>query len=261
MYQFPATHQVQVADEIMEYSAAGRGPGTVVLVNGAGGPIEGWYKVYEPLSGLARVFAYNRPGVGRSSKPSRPQTALHMVNSLRNLLLVVDLPPPYLLVGHSLGGLIVNLFARLHPEEVSAAVFIEASTPEDVVVLHRHNTALQRLLAGVVAKMAPPNPNAETEQVTTSVAQIQEAPDFPPIPVTVISGAKHPMAWATADAAIALRAQHQRELAHLSPLGKQVIASGSGHFPQFSEPQLVVAEIEQAIKYCAKPIGQPEAKP
>lgn len=252
MYRFPPLLKAQIAGEAIEYVVAGDGPATVVLVNGSGGPIEGWHKVYDPISRFSRVFAYNRPGIGRSSQPVMPQTARHMVDSLRALLLSAGLRPPYVVVGHSLGGLIVNLFARLHPTEVSAAVLVEATSPADVVLLKKHESAVQRFLASIITKIAPPHPNAETQHVATSASQLELAPAFPAIPLSVVSGGKFAMAWATPEDVIRLRAQHQKELALLSPFGRHVIAAGSGHFPQFSEPELVVAEIERVANHATR---------
>lgn len=248
MYRFPPTLKSPVAGELIEYVVAGGGPATVVLVNGAGGPIEGWHKIFEPLTRFARVFAYNRPGIGASSQPVVPQTASHLVTSLRSTLLAAGLQPPYVLVGHSLGGLIVNLFARLHPAETAAVVLIEAASSRDVAGLSTHDTAIQRALAFLLRKIAPPHPNAEAEQVARSVAELHSAPAFPPVPLTVITGSRPAMAWATAARALALRAEHQKELAGLSPLGRQVLAARSGHFPQFTEPQLVITAIEAAAR-------------
>lgn len=64
--------KLSVAGEVVEYVCAGAGSSTVVLVNASGGPIEGWYKVFAPIASFAKVFAYNRPGVGGSSKPKTP---------------------------------------------------------------------------------------------------------------------------------------------------------------------------------------------
>ncbi|WP_252275392.1 alpha/beta fold hydrolase [Pseudomonas subflava] len=235
-------------DETLEYLSAGAGAFTVVLVNGSGGPIEGWHKVFAPLAGFARVFAYNRAGIGGSTEPSYPQRGTHLVRSLRGALQAAGVEPPYVLVGHSFGGLIVNLFARLHPNEVAAVVMVEATAPRDVAVLKTHATGLQRLLQGALRRLAPANPNAETEQAAATVVELESAPPFPPIPLTVVSGGKPAMRWATAQQALAARAKHQRELAGLSPLGEQIIAAGSGHFPQFTEPQCVVDAIRATAR-------------
>lgn len=246
MYRFPAKHCAEVLGETLEYVSAGVGPATVVLVNGAGGPIEGWYKVFGPLAGFCRVFAYNRPGIGGSGKPQTAQTGSHLVASLRGLLQAAGLAPPYLLVGHSLGGLIVNLYARLHPAEVAAVLLLDATAPADVECQPRFETGLQRALRRVLSWL-PQDARAEVCHVGTTVAELQAAPDFPAIPLAVLSGNRPAMAWATPAEALAARAQHQRELAALSPLGVHLIAERSGHFPQLSEPQRVVDTIHTLI--------------
>ncbi|MHA6494400.1 alpha/beta fold hydrolase [Pseudomonas borbori] len=248
MFNFPPKKIASAIGESIEYVCAGRGPAHVVLVNGSGGPIEGWYKVFGPLAGMAKVFAYNRPGIGKSSKPATAQHGRHMVESLRAALLATDMPPPYVLVGHSVGGLIVNLFARLYPAEVTAIVMLDATAPEDVAVLARYENALQRLIKKGMERLSPPNPNAESQHLASTVQQLQSAPPFPAIPLTVITGGKPAMQWATAAKALAARSAHQRALVTLSPMGKQIIATRSGHFPQFSEPEVVIAAIEQALR-------------
>jgi len=191
------------------------------------------------------VIAYNRPGVGNSSKPTQPQTGSHMVESLKAVLHAANLKSPYVLVGHSLGGLIVNLFARQYPSEVSSAILIEATAPKDIAALLMHENALQRAIRSFLDKIAPPNPNAETQHVEKTVIEIAGASAFPTIPLTVISGGKPAMAWATKAQALTARAAHQKELVALSSLGKHLIAARSGHFPQFSEPELVVSAIRE----------------
>ncbi|MGB4075842.1 alpha/beta fold hydrolase [Pseudomonas sp.] len=251
MFRFPSK-QIAVTGEAIEYVCAGRGPAVVVLVNGSGGPIEGWHKVFGPLATFARVFAYNRPGIGNSSKPSAPQLGSHMVASLRATLLAAGLPPPYILVGHSLGGLIVNLFARLHPAEVEAVVMLEATAPDDVAVLATHESALQTLLKKGLEWLVPANPNAESQHMAATVSQVQAAPSFPAIPLSIVTGGKPAMQWATAAPALAARSAHQRALLDLSPMAKQIMATRSGHFPQFSEPELVVAAIKEAATESAR---------
>lgn len=232
--------------ETIEYVVAGNGTPAVVLVNGSGGPIEGWHKVFGPVAEFSNVFAYNRPGTGGSTKPTVPQVGSRMVASLRQVLDAANLPPPYVLVGHSLGGLLVNLFARLHPSEVAAVVMLEATSPKDAVVLARYETPFQRFARGALDVLVPRDRNAESRHVDSTVSELKNAAAFPAIPLTVVTGGKPAMAWATAPEALAARAAHQRELVSLSPYGKQVIASSSGHFPQFTQPELVISTIREA---------------
>ena len=238
----------QVAGATVEYILAGSGAPAVVLVNGAGGPVEGWFKVFARLASSRCTVAWNRPGIDQSSKPAVPQTALEVVESLRELLDALAVPPPYVLVGHSLGGLIVNLFARLYPEDVAAVVMLEATAPEDVRVLPRFENGVQRWLKRVTRRLLPPHPFDETEQLGASLAELDAAPPFPAIPLLVVTGARPALTWATPQALLDARARHQQALVSLSALGRQVMALRSGHFPQFSEPELVCATIEDAVR-------------
>lgn len=230
-----------------EYVKAGSGEPSVVLINGSGGPIEGWHKVFSVLSQTSTTFAYNRPGLGRSSKPLRPQTASTMVEDLRNMLLAVDVPRPWVLVGHSFGGLVANLFARRHPGDIAAVVMLEATAPDDVSLLKRHENSLQKGVAWVVNRFLPLNANHETLHASASVTEIACAPAFPPLPLRVVTGTQPAMAWATGRELLALRAKHQQVLADLSPHGVHVEATKSGHFPQFTEPKLVTSIIQELV--------------
>lgn len=240
--------KIDVSGETVEYVMAGKGGPGVVLVSGGGGPVDAWFKVFAALASERCTFAHNRPGIGASSKPVRAQTADEMVEALRDVLETVGVPRPYVLVGHSLGGLVVNLFARLYPEEVAAVVLLEATSPDDVRVLPRHENALQRGLKALGERLMPAHPLAETRHLEQILAELEAAPPFPPIPLYVVTGEQHPLRWATPAAQREARARHQRALVQLSPLGKQVMAKRSGHFPQFSEPELVRATISAAAR-------------
>lgn len=170
MFRFPPTQSASVLGESIEYVCAGIGPATVVLVNGSGGPIEGWYKIFSSLTTFAKVVAYNRPGLGKSSQPSVPQVGCHLVASLRALLLVAGFPPPYVLVGHSLGGLLVNLYARLHSSEVEAVVLLDSTSPEDPDDLTTHERGWERIVQRGMEWLAPRQPNDEIRHIATGEA-------------------------------------------------------------------------------------------
>jgi pimeloyl-ACP methyl ester carboxylesterase len=259
MFRFPPASRVTVLGETLEYVCAGAGPTTVVLVNGAGGPLEGWWRVFAPLAAQATVFAYNRPGLGGSSRPVVPQVGSHLVASLRAVLEAAGLSPRHVLVGHSLGGLVVNLFARLHPDEVSAVVLLEATSPEDVAAQARHQTGVQRLLEAALDRLAPQDPNAEALHLAATAAELHRAPPFPDVPLWVVTGGRPAMAWATPAAALAARAANQRALAALSPRGTQRLAGRSGHFPQLTEPELVVEVVRAAVEAAAGRGARPRA--
>ncbi|WP_052736095.1 alpha/beta fold hydrolase [Aquincola tertiaricarbonis] len=245
----------------IEFAVQGHGRIGVVLVNGAGGPLEGWHRLWQPLAERTRVLAYNRAGIGRSARPVAAQAGPRLVAELRALMALAELPRPCLLVAHSLGGLIANLYARQHPGEVAGMVLLEATAPEDPPLLAAHAGRLQRLLQSTLDRVWPADPLGEVRQVPATLAALAAAPPFPAIPLRVVTGAAPAMAWATPAQARALRAAHQRGLATLSPHGQQVMAPRSGHFPQFSEPELVLREVLALLDLLEAAAGTREAAP
>jgi len=103
----------------------------VVLEHGAFGCAADWAVVQERLArkGL-RSVAYDRAGLGHSDPGPRPRDGHAIVSDLAALLRELDEPGPYVLVGHSMGGLMVRLYALTHPRQVAGVVLVDAVTPD-----------------------------------------------------------------------------------------------------------------------------------
>lgn len=247
----PPTDTIETRKGQLEYALSGDGAATIVLLNGAGMTLEGWSALYPQIEQLGRVFAWNRFGVQGSGDPPAVQDGAAIVASLRELLTRAGLRPPYVLVGHSLGGLHANLFARLHPHEVAAVLFLEATHPRDRDVLEQDEEQLKRGLSKVLAQ--PPgefeaNLHAEIAGAVETVDEVTAAGPFPPVPVAVITGGIDPPKALLSPDAVQARRGRQRALAALSARSEHVIAARSGHFPQRSEPQLVLRVLQQLIE-------------
>jgi pimeloyl-ACP methyl ester carboxylesterase len=119
-----AGHQIELLKIARPGAAA-----TVVFENGSRNTLDKWDKVIPEVAKEASVFAYNRPGYGKSGKPSTPRDGKTVVEELRQLLRQQGLQPPYILVGHSLGGLYMQLYARSYPQEVQGVVLVDALYP------------------------------------------------------------------------------------------------------------------------------------
>jgi pimeloyl-ACP methyl ester carboxylesterase len=258
----PERNRLQTRAGTLEYVVSGEGTPVIVLLNGAGMTLEGWRALYPEVEQLGTVFAWNRFGVKDSDAPRLAQTGAVVVASLRELLRYAGLEPPYVLVGHSIGGLYANLFARLHPLEVAGVLFIEATHPRDQEMLREHKTRLGRTLEKVLALpqwLFRANLHSEIDAVPQTVDEIAAAGPFPPVPVSVVTGGAAPPKWLMAASALQARERHQRELAQLSPQGEQVIAERSGHFPQLTEPALVIDTLGTVIRRCRITVRQAPA--
>lgn len=101
----------------------------VIFENGARETLDKWDKVIAEVGKDATIFAYNRPGYGRSDKAQTPRDGRTIVEELRQALRQEGLKPPYLLVGHSMGGLYTQLYARAYPQEVQGVVLVDSLYP------------------------------------------------------------------------------------------------------------------------------------
>ena len=257
----PAARLAEVGGATIEYIASGTGPPTIVLVSGAGEPLDGWSRVFGPLLRYGMVVAYNRPGIGQSSRPTEPQTGALIVGTLRDLLAAIEAPPPYILLGHSLGGLYVQLFARRLPEDVCGVVLVESAHPDD-----RSMAELQpgwiRALNSVLQignSLGRDRGFNETRWVDDTCRQIEHAPLFPDVPLAVVTAARPPPSRQMPEEVADLRSANQEALVALAPDSRHLHAAGSSQFPQLSEPTIIVDAVRWVIERMRTNEPEPES--
>ena len=235
----------------------GRGRPTVVFDNGL---THDWYLVQQRLSGLTRVCSYDpaRQGgpLGRSDPAPAPRTAADRVDDLHALLAVARVPGPYVLAGHSNGGLFDLLYASRHPGQVAGLVLIDGVHPKT-----RRRT-IELVKAFVPPEVWPQLPallcaifplQAEYEQVDTCTAEAQTAAALAarpvrPMPLSVLSRRPIEFPAGSLDAARErLWTEHQAELATLVPGAHHVVAASSDHTIHAAQPQLVIDEVTAVV--------------
>lgn len=114
----------------MNLYCLGHGSPTVVFDAGLGDQIRAWAMVQPAVSKVTRVCSYDRAGLGFSDPSGRPGTAANAIDDLYRLLVAASINPPYVLVGHSLGGMYMQLFADLHRPEVVGMVLVDPVSDE-----------------------------------------------------------------------------------------------------------------------------------
>lgn len=106
---------VDVGGYELYYECSGHGTPTVILESGSWGDSSAWAAVINGIEGTTRVCAYDRANLGRSEEVPGPRTCDDMTHDLQVLLEKAHIGEPHILVGHSMGGMLVRIFADQHP--------------------------------------------------------------------------------------------------------------------------------------------------
>ncbi len=229
-------HDVEIA------TAGSGGTATVVFEAGLGDDWTSWDAVAHQVAQHAQVFAYSRPGYGASSPATTPRDPRQIVEELRALLAYEGYAPPYVLVGHSFGGMYMELFAKAHPDEVIGAVLVDP----------RHRDFLATCEAAALDNCGIPEPLLQ-QQATSTIAEYHAFPlgvdetraagPFGRYPVRVLTATDHPVSAARE----ALWESMLGDLAAEASNGEQIIVRGAGHYIQLDRPDVVVQTILELL--------------
>jgi pimeloyl-ACP methyl ester carboxylesterase len=126
----PVGRLVDVGGYQMHINCIGTGSPTVVLESAFPGTSANWGWVQSGVAEATRVCTYDRAGMGWSDARSEPRDARHIAADLHALLKGGDVPGPYVLVGHSFGGLLVREYAAQYPLDVAGVVLVDAMHPD-----------------------------------------------------------------------------------------------------------------------------------
>jgi len=270
----------------MHIDCAGQGSPTVILESGLGDSYVSWRRVQPQIAKFTRVCSYDRAGLGYSDSSSQPRTSKIIAEQLHTLLKAADVAPPYVLVGHSMGGFHVRVFTSLYRNEVAGMVLVDASHPdqenrfppelrnlegswvrEAEFLAYAMPLGVPRLLNlcddDAVARAAECNSHSARESVAEmkafpeSAAQTAATGTLGDLPLAVLSrDPEKPSADLPADLAQPTNAaweKMQEELAHLSTRGTRTVAKNSGHYIQIDRPDLVIEAIHGVIEQARAP--------
>ena len=251
--------------------AATPGVPTVVFESGLGSPpADTWSAVRSEVAATTRTVAYERAGIGASEPGPEPRSIKQLVAELHTLLTKLELPPPYVLVGHSYGGAIIHSFAATYPKEIAGLVYVDPTdftqTEADILALWVKAGAkdgrdgLRKMQQQMMAS-APAGVKAEFRELDRmergGFAELRAAGDPPDVPVVFLVAGKKPPLPTTAtfpgdpdrffQANLEQRLDHFSMLAQRASKGTLVHTSKSDHFIHLTEPDLVVWAIQRML--------------
>jgi pimeloyl-ACP methyl ester carboxylesterase len=272
---------VDIGGYRLHLDCAGEGP-TVVLEYGHQGSYLDWYLVQPQIANFARVCAYDRGGYGWSDSSPKPRVPSVTANELHILLHTAGETPPYILVGHSFGGLSTLMFAQKFPDEVAGVVLVDASLPEMMSRFRWRDRVRFRLMQaampfglprwrGWCGAAAPEEIRGQKQAISCrsslygtfyresssfpqSAAEVRAITNIGSIPLIVIT--RDPsIEGNSVDAARWKRLQQER--VKLSSNSDFVIATGSGHYIPMDRPDVITAAVGKIVAQASDTGGHP----
>ncbi|MDQ2820065.1 MAG: alpha/beta fold hydrolase [Pseudomonadota bacterium] len=215
----------------------------VVFEGGSRSTIDKWGTVPTLLGADASVFVYNRPGYGNSAIATTPRDGRTIVEELRTTLRYKGLKPPYVLVGHSLGGLYMQLFARAYPDEVTALILVDSLYPR--MIKKTADFPWMTRLAGQLAFSR--SVWREIEQIDATGEMVLALPGIDDKPIVrLLNQPTSSTAIAVDFGAFRMDDATRDGVRALYPKAKRVVVDSS-HQMALTSPDVVAAAIRQVL--------------
>jgi pimeloyl-ACP methyl ester carboxylesterase len=263
----PPGQLVDIGGYKLHLWCTGNGAPAVILDTGLGGSSAGWYVVQPNVARFTRVCSYDRAGMGYSDPGPSPRTARRIASELAKLLDRSGIAGPVVLVGASIAGFNVRVFASDHPERTAGLVLVDASHEADAHEVPRMARFVPLLSTVGVFRLFGVSFGQRVESLPPSVRRYAQATSFRAagyqaaadeiihiretvsevrssrrtltIPVVVVTGAR---------GADENWRQLQQDLTSLSERGCLMIARQSGHVVSVDQPEVVVDAIRRVVE-------------
>jgi pimeloyl-ACP methyl ester carboxylesterase len=256
--RYPAPgRMIDIGGRRLHLLCTGQGSPTVVLESGLGDGLGTWRDVQPGVARTTRVCSYDRAGYGWSDPGPRPRTVRLVASDLGALLRASGEPPPYVLVGHSLGGLFVRRYAAGAAGAVAGIVLVDSSHEEQEAPIAPMRWAVRGLMAAGVRRLFFDYGDAgmdalyssnrtraaivdEFDAIGQSVREVRghAHPSFGDLPLVVVTAGTNDSDWWRS---------FQRELSGRSSRARQIVADGIGHMVPTEAPTLVVSTIDEVV--------------
>jgi pimeloyl-ACP methyl ester carboxylesterase len=278
----PDKHTLQMDGYEIAYAQRGAGKPAVIFEAGFASGMDNWKQVFKPVSKLTTAFAYDRKGIGKSHPTDNKETAGELVpeifdavvpgaggaidvlrsvgakhqptsrdgeviiEELRRMLTRLNISPPYILVGHSLGGMYMELYSRTYPQEIAGLVLVDPRRADFTAKCKAAQKADNCDLPAWLLHLLPEATVAEYRGAEATAALMANAGSLPEVPTVVLTAYNGTTSFSTEQKALWL-ASHD-ELTHEAPHIEHIVLKESGHFIQHDHPQIVIDAIRSVIR-------------
>ncbi len=282
----PVGQLFEVDGKKMHLNCTGDGAPTVVFDSGLGDGSTSWMEVQPEIAKTNRVCSYDRAGLLWSDGRSEPVTAAGTVARLHSLLAVASEAPPFVMVGHSLGGSLVRVFVGHYPEDVVGVVLVDSSHPEQfgrfppeinelnniqglnrALYAFKAATGFMRLSQSEESEGIPYEILAERKYLPQSMpgvfaemdasnqihADAGQTTTFGDLPLIVLTAGKTPNGLPPEITPEILSqfkeiwSELQIELAALSTRGEQRVIADASHYIHYQDPEAVIRAIRDVV--------------
>lgn len=252
--------QYKADSDFLYLLCAGDGSPTVILEAGLGDDHRPWSLVQPEIARTTRVCSYDRSGLGFSQLAPKRRTAREKANDLRALLGAAGIEGPYVLVGHSYGGMLARVYAAADASDVVGLVLLDSAHPDQdsrfLAALPPRREGEPQALRQLRKELAATLPNPEGVDWNGSSQQTRAAGPLGEKPLIVVTaGETDPPPELAALPGIVRRLdrawlQMQDDLAKLSADAVHVIAVNSPHYVMsaLGQPDLVIAAINRVVQ-------------
>ena len=264
----PSDQMINIGSHRLQISIEGEGSPTVVIETGIGDASDKWKPLQERMARLTRVVTYNRAGYGQSEPGPLPRNIGREAEELKALLEKASVPGPYVIVGHSYGAEIVQIFASRYPDDVLGMVlldpppfsFIQGQDYKDMRDTAEKMTAEWQGIADSAAKSDDPGEKAQSvffrmiasehrEMFGESAKLVGAVSSFGDMPLVVLAAGKpNPAFGEVAGEFQQYWIEQSRALTNKSSNSRFILAEKSSHLLYLDVPDLVAESILSLVR-------------
>jgi pimeloyl-ACP methyl ester carboxylesterase len=244
---------VEIKGKKQYYLSKGNGEPVIVFITGLGPTMDDFTKVQNKLSRTYRTISYDRAGIGNSESFGNERTLENISDELKELVELIGLKKPFVLVGHSRGGLIARYFVNKYPEKVFGLVLIDPAIPEHKWLKRQLRTdsekkefdAFYESFCTDSVKYTKTIRNEFKHTFETDSAEVA-GKGFSTIPLTLIASNQITKAKYSAQE-IKIKEDILKSYTRLNPNMRLLFTNKAGHFIHDDQPSLVINEITSMV--------------